>query len=759
MVRECSTSPTPAGARRPRESRARDGLGRRALELAVLCAFAFAQPLFDLLGRNPEFFAVRGSPSGDIVLFAVGLVLLPPLVLTGVEALAGLAGPRARDAVHAVLVALLGALIAIQVVKRIGALPAGLDLALAVAAGLALAWALVVRRARVARTFVTVLSPAPLLFLALFLLGSRVTQLVLPEDAEVATASARPGAPVVMVVFDEFPLTSLLGRDGRIDRVRYPSFATLAARSTWYSHATTVFDSTTHAVPAILDGRRPRKGSLPTLAHHPHNLFTLLGRSYRLNVSEEATHLCPRSLCPNAVQPGLGRRLRSLASTPGWSTPTSSCRRRSRTACPRSRRAGATSTAATRGDAVLKLLGGGGRPARFDAWVRSIRPSSPPALNFKHVLLPHVPWQYLPDGHGYGRGGGRPPGLTGPQAANDPFLVRQRYQRHLLQAGFTDRLLGRLIARLRETGLWDRALVVVTADHGVSFRVGQADRRAVTPENVEDIAPVPLFVKAPGQRTGRVSTRPVETIDILPTIADELGVHLPWRVDGRSAEGPAPAGRPAVDMLTRALGATAPRRRRSRAPHARRGGAQGALLRLGQRRSRPLCRRTAPGAARPARERAGRHRRRRRLGGDRRGFRAGRRRSAWGTARAAHRADLRRRSRPPRPGARGQRARGHRLAVLPVGGPGALLGVRPAADVPVRAQSRRGLPRPALWAAPAARGQLRASIHGPLAAESPPAAPTPARTLPSDARPYAPRSPARLTRRSSRGVEGVTRAV
>ena len=66
----------------------RDGLGRRALELAVLCAFAIAQPLFELLGENPEFFAVRGSPSGDIVLFAVGLVLVPPLALTGVVALA-----------------------------------------------------------------------------------------------------------------------------------------------------------------------------------------------------------------------------------------------------------------------------------------------------------------------------------------------------------------------------------------------------------------------------------------------------------------------------------------------------------------------------------------------------------------------------------------------------------------------------------------------------------------------------------------------
>ena len=155
---------------------------------------------------------------------------------------------------HAVLVALLGALIAIQIVKRVGSLPAALDLALALAAGLGLAWVLVVRRARLAHTFVTVLSPAPVVFLLLFLLGSGVTQLVLPEDAKVAAPTERRGPPVVMVVFDEFPLTSLLDRDGKIDAVRYPNFATLAGRSTWYSHATTVFDSTTHAVPG--DPRR-----------------------------------------------------------------------------------------------------------------------------------------------------------------------------------------------------------------------------------------------------------------------------------------------------------------------------------------------------------------------------------------------------------------------------------------------------------------------------------------------------------------------
>lgn len=527
-----------------------DGLGRRALELVALCGFAVAQPLFELLGDNPEFFAVRGSPGGDIVLFALALVVLPPLLLIAVEALAGLAGERSQEIVHAVLVAAVGALIAIQVVKRIGALPAALDLVLALAAGAALAYGLAIRRLRPLQTFATVLAAAPVLFLALFLLASPVTELVLPDDAEVATADVQSGAPVVMVVFDELPTTSLLDRDGRIDRERYPSFAELAERSTWYPHATTVFDSTTHAVPAILDGRRAEEGSLPTFAQHPRNLFTLLGDTYRLNVSEEATYLCPPRLCPDAAQPSLGERMRSLSEDLGVVYAHMVLPSALEDELPSVSEGWGDFNGGDAAEAALEMLGDNGRPGRFEDWLREIRPSSQPALNFKHVLLPHVPWQYLPDGRAYSRGGGRPTGLDDEQAMEQPFLVRQLYQRHLLQLGYTDRLLGRLIARLEETGLWDRALVVVTADHGVSFRVGQSDRRAVTAENVEDIAPIPLFVKAPGQDRGRVTTGPVQTIDVLPTIADALGVRLPWKVDGRPAD-QAPENRPAADMLTR----------------------------------------------------------------------------------------------------------------------------------------------------------------------------------------------------------------
>ena len=59
--------------------------------------------------------------------------------------------------------------------------------------------------------------------------------------------------------------------------------------------------------------------------------------------------------------------------------------------------------------------------------------------------------------------------------------------------------------RLERTGLLERALVVVTADHGYSFRVGVKSRRLISEQNVEEIAPVPLFVKAPGQMERRVN--------------------------------------------------------------------------------------------------------------------------------------------------------------------------------------------------------------------------------------------------------------
>ena len=104
-----------------------------------------------------------------------------------------------------------------------------------------------------------------------------------------------------------------------------------------------------------------------------------------------------------------------------------------------------------------------------------------------------------------------------------------------------DRLLGELLARLKSAGLFDSALVIVTSDHGASFRPGEL-MREVTDTNAADILAVPLIVKLP-RSTGsapsvRIDDRPAETIDILPTVADVLGITMPWHVDGADSCAP-----------------------------------------------------------------------------------------------------------------------------------------------------------------------------------------------------------------------------
>ena len=45
---------------------------------------------------------------------------------------------------------------------------------------------------------------------------------------------------------------------------------------------------------------------------------------------------------------------------------------------------------------------------------------------------------------------------------------------------------------------------------------------------------MPLFIKRPGQSVGRIDDRNVESIDLLPTVAEELGITLIEPVDGTS---------------------------------------------------------------------------------------------------------------------------------------------------------------------------------------------------------------------------------
>jgi len=446
--------------------------------------------------------------------------------------------------VHLLFVALFVALIAIQALKDIaaGAISGVLIL---IAASLGVLAAIAYARATGLRSFVTVLSPAPALFLAIFLFFSPVSDLTFASGtAETANVSSH--VPVVMVVFDEVSTIAFEDADERIDPVLYPNLAALAKDATWFRYATAPTDMTGTATPTILTGSVAERYHPPILSSYPRNLFTLLGGQYRMKVSQEATDLCPRDLCEDASGESAAARDRALASDLGLvylhviapdgierDLPSVSD-----TVGNFGSDTGSTQTEGSPGHTghveVLHELGGG-RPARFENFVRSIDRTARPTLYYKHSLLPHVPFQYFPDGHRYRT---QPhdviPGLTDAPSWGNEYLLQQAYQRHLLQAGFADRLLGTLLRRLREKDLYDRALIIVTADNGESFLHRRANRHLATPGTVEDIADTPLFVKRPFEHSGRVSNRHVRTEDILPTIADVLGIDMPWRVDGSS---------------------------------------------------------------------------------------------------------------------------------------------------------------------------------------------------------------------------------
>ena len=327
------------------------------------------------------------------------------------------------------------------------------------------------------------------------------------DDAQGAKREKRSRPNVVLVVFDEFGGDILLGPGGKIDAGRFPHFAALAHDGTWFRNAHTRYDSTTKAVPLVLDGMAPRPKTAPTVRDHPHSIFTALGGAgYRIVPSEEATAMCPKRYCRSepARQPAIIPNLK------------------------------------------------GGRAERFERFIRTIHASGRPTFWMKHALLPHGPWVYLPDGRM-----SRPPGpelLPGMQTIPgfyDDYLRHHNEQRQLLQLGFADRLLGRLIARLKREGIYDDTLIVVTADHGFAWKVGVDTRRSISLSNIDELGSVPMIVKRPGRHAGVVSGELAQTLDVTPTIADVLNVPLGYRPDGRSVFSRAAAARRTVRIVKR----------------------------------------------------------------------------------------------------------------------------------------------------------------------------------------------------------------
>lgn len=117
-------------------------------------------------------------------------------------------------------------------------------------------------------------------------------------------------------------------------------------------------------------------------------------------------------------------------------------------------------------------------------------------------------------------------GDEGPRGSNGKDLT-DREQQHVRalydsNVSYQDELLGKLIETLKSWNVWDQTMLVITADHGdeqwEDGRVGHGGSAR------ETLIHVPLLIHYPPLFPAKTISEGVETIDIVPTIADALGI-------------------------------------------------------------------------------------------------------------------------------------------------------------------------------------------------------------------------------------------
>jgi uncharacterized membrane protein YeaQ/YmgE (transglycosylase-associated protein family) len=489
---------------------------RAFLELFAVAGLAIVQPALDVLSNNTEVLVSKKATAAQTIVVVAALVIGPPFVAWVLEVLSGLAFPAARRYVHAVLVAVFAGVFVEEVVKHATSLEP-LPLVIIGIVG-ALVAALLVLRVEASRTFLRFLALAPVAFVVLFLFASPATSAVMSDGpGKAADVEIHRPKRVVMIVMDEFPLQTLLDGQGKIDAALYPNFAELAQTSTWYRNDTTVAPFTELAVPAIATGQYPSKAdAVPTSVDYPDTIFRLLGGTYDMNVHEQDfVRLCPNKLCPAAASPSFGGNVKAVGEevVDLWR----------KFAAPERTRADFVPA-----NSEVPAM----RTAR--QFLSSLRPSDQPTLDYVHILLPHQPWRFnqaLQDTGFTTMNSGAPYGIW---ASDEAAAVG--HMRHRMSTQAADTFIGQTIRKLKRIGAWDDSVVVVTADHGIAFEAGQPTRGA-TNANVHEILWTPLFIKAPAQTSGVTDDRPMQSIDVVPTIAKMIDARIPWNVDGVAAQG------------------------------------------------------------------------------------------------------------------------------------------------------------------------------------------------------------------------------
>jgi arylsulfatase A-like enzyme len=139
----------------------------------------------------------------------------------------------------------------------------------------------------------------------------------------------------------------------------------------------------------------------------------------------------------------------------------------------------------------------------------------------------------IPEGHRHGGVGVDPWGYFEDRWLNMTSDQRRRSRlRYAALCSYVDSLFGQVIEKLRAIGELDNTFILFTADHGDML----GDRGRVSKYCLyEGSVRVPMILAGPGaDRRGIVDARPVELVDVMPTLLGVADAEVPETLPGFS---------------------------------------------------------------------------------------------------------------------------------------------------------------------------------------------------------------------------------
>lgn len=130
-----------------------------------------------------------------------------------------------------------------------------------------------------------------------------------------------------------------------------------------------------------------------------------------------------------------------------------------------------------------------------------------PFFMFLHYYDPHDPY--------------RPPSLFARLFADDPYAG---------EIAYVDHAVGQVIDRLKQLGVYDNTLLIITGDHGESL--GEHGELKHGYFVYHSTTKVPLIIKPPGPSRSRRVKRKVALVDVMPTVLSLLDLPTPEGLDG-----------------------------------------------------------------------------------------------------------------------------------------------------------------------------------------------------------------------------------